>query len=336
MHEDNHSSSESGPAPSRGVRLLVIEDDPDQQMLIGEMLDNHFGAGTITLAGTCASALACDLARFDLILCDYHLPDGNGLDLILEIRRRCTVPVMMLTGQNAADTAREAIRRGATDYVVKAGNYLVTMPLTVEKNLVAGRVQIERETVAATLQQRNSELEQDLRQVQELASMDPLTGCYNRRAFERIFQQLFAEAYRTDSDLSCVMIDLDRFKLVNDTLGHAAGDQLIRLAARCIRANLRQMDVACRYGGDEFIVLLPKADTQRALAVAERIRRDFSLSSASVTGSPGRTMSVGVGSLRERDPRPINAEALMNEADSALYQAKQAGRNVVCSGTASE
>jgi two-component system cell cycle response regulator len=316
------------------VRLLVIEDDPDQRLLIEETLCDHFGIGAVDLAETCAAALSRELAAFDLILCDYHLPDGNGLDLLLEIRKRCAVPVMMLTGQNAADTAREAIRRGATDYVVKAGNYLTTIPLTVEKNLVAGRVQIERETVAATLQQRNSELEHNLRQVQQLASTDPLTGCHNRRAFERILEQIFAEAYRTASDLACVMIDLDRFKQVNDSLGHATGDQLIKLAARCIRSNLRQMDVACRFGGDEFVLLLPKANLSKAIAVSERIRRDFSLASASVSGTSAKTMSIGVGSLQEQAPTPASAEALMKAADRALYLAKQAGRNMVCSPTA--
>lgn len=312
------------------VRLLVIEDDPDQRLLISETLNNHFGEGTVQLAETCAAALARDLASFDLILCDYNLPDGNGLDLLVRIRQLCGVPVMMLTGQNAADTAREAIRRGATDYVVKAGNYLLTIPLTVEKNLVAGRVQLERETATATLQQRNTELEQNLKHVEQLASTDPLTGCYNRRAFERVFEQLFSEAYRTSSDLACVMIDLDRFKQVNDSLGHATGDQLIKLAARCIRANLRRMDVACRYGGDEFILLLPKANLEKALAVGERIRRDFVLSSAAVAGAPGKTLSIGVGSLQESQPRPANAEALMVETDRALYKAKEAGRNTVC------
>jgi two-component system cell cycle response regulator len=325
----------AAPARASTVRLLVIEDDPDQRELIHETLCDHFGAGSVELAETCAAALQKTLAAFDLILCDYNLPDGNGLDLLIELRRRCDAPVMMLTGENAADTAKEAIRRGATDYVVKAGNYLLTIPLTVEKNLMAGHVQRERESTAASLMQRNSELEQNLKQVEQLAATDPMTGCYNRRAFERIFEQLFAEAYRTRSQLACVMVDLDHFKEINDTLGHAIGDELIRLAARCIHSNLRKMDVACRYGGDEFILLLPKADTRNASHVAERILRDFIAASADVIGGEGRTMSIGVGSLQETTPPAANSEALMVATDRALYAAKESGRNRVCSAPGS-
>ncbi len=326
------SSRTSAPAASADeapLRLLVIEDDPDQRELINETLTDHFGPGVVELAETCAAALDRQLNVFDLILCDYNLPDGNGLDLLIELRRRCSAPVMMLTGENAADTAKEAIRRGATDYVVKAGDYLLTIPLTVEKNLVAGRVQRERESTAASLMQRNTELEQNLKHVEQLAATDPMTGCYNRRAFEQVFEQLFAEAYRTRSHLACVMIDLDHFKEVNDTLGHATGDNLIRLAARCIRSNLRKMDVACRYGGDEFILLLPKADACNAAAVAERIRVEFRTASGQLTGS-GHTMSIGMGSLQETSPPAANAEALMVATDRALYAAKASGRNQVC------
>ena len=318
-------------APATGVRLLVIEDDPDQRELIGETLEDFFGVGCVTTVETCAAARATAVDAFDLILCDYNLPDGNGLDLLAEIAARSDVPVMMLTGENASDTAKEAIRRGATDYVVKAGQYLTTIPLTVEKNIAAGRMHRERKTAEASLQQKHTELQVRLRQMEQLASTDPMTGCYNRRAFEQIFQQLFAEAYRTGADLSCVMIDLDQFKQVNDTFGHAIGDEVVKTAARSIRANLRQMDVACRYGGDEFIVLLPKADSAQASAVAERIRHDYALGSGVLLKGVERTMSIGVGSLREVRPVPASPESLMVATDRALYQAKTAGRDKICS-----
>lgn len=333
MIADPHPSTqtpESTPITgTAAVRLLVIEDDPDQRELINETLVDHFGPGSVEVAATCAAALQRELEGFDLILCDYNLPDGNGLDLLIELRRRCNAPVMMLTGENAAGMAKEAIRRGATDYVVKAGNYLLTIPLTVEKNLMAGHVQRERETTAASLLQRNSELEHNLRQVEQLAATDPMTGCYNRRAFERVFDQLFAEASRTRANLACVMIDLDKFKEVNDSLGHAIGDELIRLAARAIHSTLRKMDVACRYGGDEFILLLPKADRRNAAQVAERIRQDFAAASAKLIRADGRTMSIGVGSLQEMTPPAAAPEDLMVATDRALYSAKASGRNRV-------
>ena len=312
------------------VRLLVIEDDPDQQELLTETLEDYFGVGCVDLAGTCAAARERRFGEYDLILCDYNLPDGNGLDLLDSIRGRCDVQVMMLTGQSGCETAKSAIQRGAADYVVKAGEYLTTLPLTVEKNLAAGRLRRESDAATLTLQRRAEQLEQDLRQVERLAATDPMTGCYNRRAFEQIFGQLFAEATRTQSDLTCVMIDLDKFKGVNDTLGHAVGDELIKAAARAIREGMRRMDVACRYGGDEFILLLPKADAAESRRVADRIRLDYARLSAQVLGGESKTMSIGVGSLREARPRPDHAEALMLAADRALYVAKEAGRDQIC------
>ena len=314
-----------------GVRLLVIEDDPDQQELLTETLEDYFGVGCVDLAGTCAAAGERRFGEYDLILCDYNLPDGNGLDVLDLIRSRCDVPVMMLTGQSACDTARNAIHRGAADYVVKAGEYLTTLPLTVEKNLAAGRMRRESDAATQTLRRRADELERNLKQVEQLAATDPMTGCYNRRAFETVFGQLFADAQRAGSDLTCVMIDLDKFKGVNDTLGHAVGDELIKSAARAIRGSLRKMDVACRYGGDEFILLLPKADAAESRRVADRIRRDYALHSAQLLGGEAKTMSIGVGSLRQARPTPEHAESLMLAADRALYLAKEAGRDQICS-----
>lgn len=338
------SSTAADAASSPVARLLVVEDDPDQQELIVETLEDHFGVGSTFVVGTCAEARCQPLADFDLVLCDINLPDGNGLDLLAEIGQACAIPVMMLTGQNDTGFAREAIRRGAVDYVVKADAYLVTMPLVVEKNLAAGTMARERETAARQLRDEATRLASDLaaaekqrvaveatlKQAEQEASTDPMTGCYNRRAFDRVFSQLFAEAYRTGGDLVCMMIDLDRFKEINDTLGHAIGDALIKAAARSIAANLRQMDVACRYGGDEFIMLLPSTTAGAASSVADRIRRDYGQASARLLDGVPRTMSIGIGSFKEAKIKPANAESFMVLTDRALYQAKESGRNQIC------
>ena len=114
------------------------------------------------------------------------------------------------------------------------------------------------------------------------AATDPLTGLYNRRHFSRVLDQLYAEAQRYNKDLSCVMIDMDGFKQLNDTFGHQVGDQLLVLAGKVISANMRRMDVAARYGGDEFVLLLPHANADEAAGVAQRIRAEFKQASASI------------------------------------------------------
>ena len=129
------------------LKLLIIEDDADQRELIRETLEDHFGRGTVVGVDSRKAALAQDLASFDLILSDYNLPDGTGMELLEEIRGRCTTPVIMVTGENVGHIAAEAIRRGATDYVVKFGDYLFTIPLVVEKNLTVAKVKRENESL---------------------------------------------------------------------------------------------------------------------------------------------------------------------------------------------
>ncbi|HEX8914776.1 MAG TPA: diguanylate cyclase [Humisphaera sp.] len=324
------------------LRLLIIEDDPDQRELIRETLEDHFGAGTVVGVDSRRAALAQDLASFDLILSDYNLPDGTGMELLAEAQRRCATPVILVTGENVGQTATEAIRRGAMDYVVKVGDYLFTIPLVVQKNLQVAKVKRENETLRReiertldALKEKNLQLEQSLKRVEEVAATDPLTGLYNRRHFGRVLEQMFAEAQRYGADLSCVMIDLDAYKQLNDRHGHQLGDQILVVVGKAISANMRKMDVAARYGGDEFILLLPRTTAAEAALVADRIRQDYRQSGGQLMARsvpdeavPPLTMSIGVGALlADPDAIPINADQLVARADAALYRAKKDGRN---------
>ena len=326
------------PAESRKVqqqqlKILIIEDDDDQRELMRETLEDHFGTGTVVGAASGNGALGEDLSSFDLILSDYNLPDRTGMDLLDQIRSRCATPVIMVTGENVGQIAVEAIRRGATDYIVKFGDYLFTIPLVVEKNLTVAKVKRENESLRTELERalqevrdKNVQLEQSLKKVEEVAATDPLTGLYNRRHFGRVSEQLWSEAHRYDQDLACVMIDLDGYKQLNDRYGHQVGDQVLVVAAKVITANLRRMDVAARYGGDEFILLLPHASAEEAAGVAGRIRDEYRSAVAAVLRSnETATMSIGVGS--RRGDEPVNADQLVAAADAALYRAKGAGRN---------
>ena len=303
------------------LRLLIIEDDADQRDLMREQVEDRFGPGTVTGVGTLAAALSFDVGEFDLILSDYNLPDGNGLEVLSAIQQRCTTPVIMVTGENVGHIAAEAIRRGAVDYVVKFGDYLFTIPLIIEKNLTVAKMIKEREALRRELEEKNAQLEQ-------MAATDPLTGLYNRRHFSRVLEQLFAETQRYDKDLACVMIDLDAYKQLNDTMGHQVGDQLLVMAGKVISANMRRMDVAARYGGDEFVLLLPQASTEEASLAAQRIREEyFAASAALLKRKEGVTMSIGIAALRQGAKCATNAEQLVAHADAALYKSKQDGRN---------
>ncbi len=316
------------------LRILIIEDDGDQRELMRETLEDHFGAGTVATAECGEAALRLDLTTFDLILSDYNLPDVTGMELLERIKQRTTAPVIMVTGENVGRMAADAIRRGATDYVVKFGDYLFTIPLVVEKNLTVAKVKRENESLRTELERalrevrdKNEQLERSLLRVEEMAATDPLTGLYNRRHFGKVLEQLFAEGQRYDQDLACVMIDLDGFKQINDVYhNHAVGDQILMVASRIISANLRKADVAARYGGDEFIVLLPHASAEEAATMVQRVREEYrQASSIILRRNEGATMSVGVGSRRTDDPP--SPEQLVAAADAALYEAKGAGRN---------
>ncbi|MCS7033861.1 MAG: diguanylate cyclase [Phycisphaerae bacterium] len=301
------------------LRLLVVEDDPDQRDLICETLQDHFGRGTTVGVGSRGEALATDLASFDLILSDYNLPDGSGMELLKAVSSRCATPVILVTGENVGQTAVEAIRNGATDYVVKFGDYLFTIPLVVEKNLMVARIKRENLALQQQLIEKN-------RQLEMMAATDPLTGLYNRRHFGTVVEQLFSEAERYSTDLACVMIDMDGFKQLNDGCGHQVGDRILQLAGGIIRNNLRRADVAARYGGDEFVMLLPQAGQTEASHAAERLRQEFrSASAAALKRQEGLTLSIGIASVHAN--RPSSADQLVASADSALYQAKAAGRD---------
>ncbi len=182
----------------------------------------------------------------------------------------------------------------------------------------------------------NAELEERVayrtQQLRELASRDPLTGLYNRRHFGEVLNRSFAEALRYRSDLSCMMIDLDDFKKANDIFGHQRGDELLQLATGTIVGQLRTADVAARYGGDEFILLLPQTDTERANILGERIVARFNAELAERFPEATVRMSVGIASLHSVDA--ADAETLIRLADRALYDAKARGKNRIVTAAA--
>jgi len=183
----------------------------------------------------------------------------------------------------------------------------------------------------------NAELEkrvaQRTRQLRELASREPLTGLYNRRYFNDVLQRSFAEARRYRHDLSCVMIDLDGFKGVNDAYGHQIGDDLLVVTAATISSQLRGADVAARFGGDEFILIMPQTDADSARNVAERIRTQFMRDAEERLPQVRVTMTMGIAAIPSRNVH--EADDLVRAADSALYEAKAAGKNRIATHASS-
>jgi diguanylate cyclase (GGDEF)-like protein len=180
------------------------------------------------------------------------------------------------------------------------------------------------ETAQAEILLKNVELER-------LASRDPLTGCFNRRAFFVQFEKMFAESHQSDTELSCLMVDIDQFKRVNDEFGHAVGDQAIQAVAECLSGGLRLTDIVGRYGGEEFCLMFPSTRLVEAQDLAERLRIRVETEAGNRVRTAvrlGITVSCGVSSTAFGARTPLE---LIDQADKALYAAKKDGRNCAMS-----
>lgn len=312
-------------------RVLIVEDDIDQQALMLDALRMYFGddAGDrIQAAGSAAECLRHDLTATDIVLLDYNLPDAAGLDLLKEILTRADLPVIFVTGENVAETAAQAIQAGAYDYLVKLGDYLFAIPVLIEKNLRQHQIRLENQRLLEEIQVKNRQLQEALARQEKMAATDHLTNLANRRHFGEMLEKYFSEAQRYDYDLSCIMMDLDNYKTLNDTLGHQMGDKILVTASQVIQANLRSSDLAARYGGDEFVCLLPHTSVDLARQVADRIREQMTAASSQYLKiGRGLTMSVGIASVH--NSHPPSADKLVAQADKALYESKENGRNRV-------
>lgn len=162
-------------------------------------------------------------------------------------------------------------------------------------------------------------LEEQVRRLSGLATRDALTGLGNRRAFDDLARRLASHARRHGLAVTVLMVDIDHFKAINDTHGHGYGDEILRRVAQLLQSSLRAMDTVFRFGGEEFVVVLPGIDAQNAQAVVERILEGVK--------AAGVTVSVGIASTTSQD-----LYTLIEEADHAMYQAKQSGRNRYCIG----
>jgi len=174
-------------------------------------------------------------------------------------------------------------------------------------------------------------LKEDEKQLKLLASTDSLTQLYNRRYFYEISKHIFDLMKRNKNNLSILMLDIDKFKHVNDTYGHNFGDNVLVEFAKTMQVLTRKSDIICRWGGEEFIILLPQTDSKGALLMAEKIRENVQNSIIALDNGKEFQFSVSIGVHTVDQKSNINIEKAINKSDLALYKAKESGRNKVCS-----
>ena len=297
------------------AHVLIIDDEPAVASHIRGIVEQSGHRASACHTWTEALRLF-GRGDVDLILMDAVMPtvDGFKLTRIIRSRARTYVPIVFLTGL-ADDNARvNGIEAGGDDFLTKPIH-----PLELRVRMKA-MLRIRSLTQA---------LEEKTRTLSRLAAMDALTGIGNRRSFDERLRTELAGSERSGLPLTVLLLDLDHFKSVNDTYGHAVGDELLRAFGRLLAENTRACDIPYRYGGEEFAIICPNSSTDDACNLAERIRAAFQRGSTHATAAGTRTCSIGAAGTDILD-QDVGIETLLTAADAALYRAKDSGRNCVC------
>jgi two-component system cell cycle response regulator len=300
--------------------VLVVDDDEHVRLDVVRSLTNlaimaeqaRNGVDALDVAQEKAGALDC-------ILLDLSLPDIDGWEVLRRLHTDAetkSIPVLVLTDRAPTDAELVAIvEAGAIDHMVKP---LSAPVLCAKVRAICDRSREQRE------------LRNRLRHALENAAHDALTGMFNRRYFERRLREESAHARRHKRPFSLLMIDLDHFKLINDTYGHEDGDRVLVHMAEVIHGGIREDDIACRFGGEEFVVLLRATDGMAARVVANRLRTALAAKPL-VLGESREpkhvTFSCGIAASDERNG--FKTDDVLGRADAALYRAKRGGRNRV-------
>jgi two-component system cell cycle response regulator len=303
-------------------KLLLVEDSEAQGARIKATLERQGYQVLWARSGIEGLKLARS-ERPDLVVLDVVMQDMDGLSVCRWLKmsgESRDIPIIMLTVRGELQERVEGLNIGADDYLPK--------PFADEELEARIFAALRVKAAEIELKKRNIELQSMLHHVEALAITDPLTGLFNRRRFDDVLRREFALTKRYSTPLSCLMVDVDYFKRINDLYGHDAGDRVLKGVAGRLTARLREVDVAARFGGEEFAILLPQTPKPGALVVAERmaaaVRRDhfeFDEGSASVT--------VSIGVAESQDVTGNAPEGLVKAADSALYLAKSRGRDQV-------
>lgn len=316
--EYSRSTLESSPASAPSTaRIAVVDDDRVTREYVAGLLR---GRGYRVTAVESAQKLL-DLHRqglVDLVLLDVMMEGLSGVDCCRILKTTSPpetfTPVILVTARNDPESRVEGLRIGADDYVTKPFD---------ERELLA------RVEAMLRIKRSHDDLSASRDRLQQLAVQDELTGLFNVRYLHSRLLEEFKRAERHRDPLAVAMLDVDHFKTVNDRFGHATGDAVLREVGARLKRAVRDIDVVTRYGGEEFVVLLPSTHLAGALVVADRIARSLREEKFEAAGREFEiTASIGLSLFPSRGVQ--TKEALLRSADRALYRAKDDGRDRIC------
>ena len=298
---------------SEGTRILIAEDDPVFRKLLERIL-RKWGYDVMVTKDGDEAWDALQKEDVHLIILDWMMPGMNGVQICREIRqqeRKYYPYIILLTVRDRKEDIVEGMAAGADDYIAKPFDNQ-----ELEVRLRAGRRILDLQAALVAAQEK----------LQEQATHDMLTGLWNRSAIFDILERELARTRRQESSLGVIIADLDHFKRVNDTYGHIAGDAVLREAAARMASSLRPYDSIGRYGGEEFLCVVPGCDGPNGVQVGERIRAHVAAEPIPTSeGMVPLTVSLGVATNAGFEDK--GGDALLRAADAALYRAKNRGRN---------
>jgi two-component system cell cycle response regulator len=313
--DENRVTSATQKIKQPPIKILVCDDDPAGRELIWSYLQAIAGRETVLLEAVHTEEIqnALDKGRIDLVLMDKQMLGKSGTEWIAEISEKQLAPVVMLTGSAAEEVAAQAFQEGAVGYLPKGS-------LSQENLRNSIDVALDK---WARLQQAMAAKEK----LERLTNFDSLTGLYNRRAILGKLCEYVDLANRYKDDFTLIMLDIDHFRKINDRHGHLTGDEVLESIATLIRGNVRGTDMVGRYGGEEFIIILPKTNLSSSWVVAERLRSI--IAEAELKDSSGNVFTITVSQGLAGWERNDDAASLISRADEALRKAKEKGRNRV-------
>jgi len=313
------------------IKVLVADDEE----VIRNMLAEHLTDEGFSVVAVPSGEDALEIFRGDpnhLVVTDIRMGGMSGVQLLEEIKKLDEdALVIMITSHASLDSAVETLRAGAYDYIFKPFEDLNQITEVVNRGMDKVELLHQNRQLVENLEHSNLRMEESNEALRELATRDGLTGLFNHRHFKDVLGTELTRAARYERPLCLIMLDVDHFKIYNDTNGHPAGDEVLKTLADIIKSRLRDVDRSARYGGEEFVALLPETDWKSGKTVAEDIRvqmENYPFKGRESQPLGKVTVSLGVA---EFPTDCVDAASLVEKADEALYRAKSEGRNrVVC------
>jgi diguanylate cyclase (GGDEF)-like protein len=304
------------PLPERIV-LVVDDEEPTRGLVVRWLKSAGFVCREARSGEQALSLLGEEPEAYETVVLDVMMPGMDGFEVLSRLKsdpRLVGIPVVILTASASEDDIVRGVEAGAVDYLLKP---------------FSGPVLIAKLRAVRQRSQAEWRLQRKLRFAEQSATTDGLTGLSNRRSFDERLVEMTAQAVRHNEPLALMMLDIDRFKSINDEYGHPAGDVALRFVADRIRRVLRVGDLAFRYGGEEFVTLLRKCDAIGAMGVYDRLRDELKKEAVDLGHGVNRSITISGGIATSEKDTGFRTEGLVARADAALYAAKHNGRDRV-------